>query len=205
MSSALLACSPGGTPTSTPTPEPTPEAVASIIPGATFTIGDVETSLVFTILATDDLKNEPNVEVEEVENFRKRIVKSTVTITGDPPAQLPLLLVVSSRKNYEEHVVQVRGHLELDGREIRPLSGVFAKDAMDTPIVGVIDIRNHLDAVPETFLVTASAEIVLFRDTDISAVTVETPVPEDAERVTIYSNTLRVNIVSPSNAEETGD
>lgn len=192
---ALIACSPGtkSGANAPPAPIEDPAAIASIIPGASLTIGDVETSLIFVVRPSQLLVTDPNIDVNEEENFKKKLVKTTVDFKTPPGDRLPFVYAIASKRNYEEHVVQVKGTVKADGKSIRTFSGVFGKDAMNNPIGGDVLLRDHFDSLPDTMLIMAEAELVFFKNTSENSVTVDTPAPDDAERVTIYSNTVRVN------------
>lgn len=192
-------------PSSEPIPELDANVAAAIVPAAAFTIGDAETSLKFEIRPDKELLINPNISIQQTEVRTGKLASVTIDINGPVPERLPLIVSVTAIKSFQNHTGRIIGQVKIDGREFFPVTGKMGENAMQTPMLGLLDVAARVDSLPESSLIVGEAELVLFRDTPPSDVTDDTPIPSESDRVMIYSNPVRINVNVTPDADDDGE
>jgi hypothetical protein len=197
VAAAFSACTPPGPSSPDPVTEAPltdPNVAAAISPKAAFTIGDAETSLNFEIRADRELRIHPRIRISEVETQTGRLASVQIDVMGEPPERFPLLVTVVATRSFLSHSGRILGQVKFEDQEVFPVSGVMGENALQTPMTGRLELISRVGSLPDSALVIGEAEVILYRDTDPATVDREAPAPENAERVTIYSNPVRINI-----------
>lgn len=165
-------------------PEPPPSVFGDNTPLSTpgletieFGIGDVETTI-DVVLTVDPETDQTNVTFQEFLTRKKEIAKVEVHVSKPYPDKLLLKLAIRCFDEFPEHAVQVLPHIFVGGKDVLSYGLIFGINAHRERPTFSFDIMEHLEEYPPRVIVHAETYMNLFMDTDMSDITVETPLAD---------------------------
>jgi hypothetical protein len=190
-----VACGDGGS-SAPPPSQTTPDysEINTLSPSGTgaFTVGDVEFN------SEIDLRLDPRsvtnqVQVDETLTELDKLTRVEANVFAPHPEEFWISVNVYARENYPEHAIVYDTKVYVDNIEVLRFKFVGG-DTLKDPHPERFNLLEFTDGVPETTLVHAKSDIVLYKDTDEAAIDAENPPTADSEeQATVLSNTLRVN------------
>jgi hypothetical protein len=161
------------------------------------TRGDVEQQVWIAAKLVEE--NLPaNVAQEVMQDARERLNMATAEVRPPYPAKLLVNVTVTSKENYNEQPVAVRGVVYLEDQEVGSFHGVVGANAMDQPFGTEVNVLDFVEAKPQSLLLIAKAEAHLLPpETDQSTVDPLTAKAANEEDVALLlSNPLRINFLN---------
>lgn len=161
-------------------------------------VGDVES--VLHIVATLAARSAaPNINVEEMKDTRNHLDLTTLTIGPPHPKEVYVSFRVEASKPFTEGPVALRAKILRDNHEIGSFATLLGADAASQPYEQAVNVLAGLEAVPDTLLVHAQAEVILLpAGTDPARVDVRTVSGTPDSTGSVLSNPVRVNFKRPA-------
>jgi hypothetical protein len=173
-----------------------PERSSSSSPSVakkTFDLGDAETSLKLEA-KVGAASTGPAVKVDEMLDFRKKLMMTTVAVTPPAPKEFWVTFILQSSSAFKEAPVVVRGKVFRDNSEAGAFATVLGADATTKPFKQDVDALAGLSTAPNTMLVHAEAEVILLPEgTDPAVVDPKAVKPTPDATGSVLSNPMRVN------------
>lgn len=195
-----LGCSPTPTKTLPFGDGADPSASAAPVAPAVFGVGDVETSLRLRVTLNAQSRG-PNVRSQEDLSAKQEILRTTVDIYDPLPEELWATFELSCYADFPGHAAVVRVAMfsqpgDADPVEIGRFNVVLGDNARDRTTTVKANALEPLPQRPDTLLVYAKADIILFMNTEEDAVDPETATTDNpAMRAALLSNPMRVNFL----------
>ena len=151
---------------------------------------------VSTIDTSHEEMVQPNIRFQEFESARDRITRVTAEIFPPHPEELWVKVSVSCRKAFPDHAILMKTRIFVDREEVDSFSFVTGDNAKE-PVSRSLEVLQFFDQRPESFVVHAETEVVLYKNTDETNITPETaPEPAAGNTATVLGNPLRVEFRS---------
>lgn len=163
-------------------------------------VGDAEAALRLTLTLPEE-PNLPNVTVEELRNTRNDLDMVTLTVPPPHPQPFNIQIGLTSTKAFPETPLAVRITVSRDGSVIDTQSVVMAGDAVKKPFNSQFNALAGRDAIPDTMLLSAQAEIVMLpAGTDPAAVDPASVAGTPETTGSLLGNPVRINFVQQAPA-----
>jgi hypothetical protein len=175
-------------------------------------IGDAETSIFIEGRLSEDAAAAAGIAAEDMETPKGDLVLTTITVTGAPPAALPVTFTLRSRRDFPGRPVAVRARvLRETGKggekeELLAFGDVLGGDAslrkqaggeLPPQRVNTVDAIAGLAELPDTMLLVAEADLLLLAEgTPEHLVDYQTAEAPSGDRITILSNPVRIHFES---------
>jgi hypothetical protein len=181
-----------------------PGAAKAAEPVLPITVGDVE-ARIHMDATVDAAARGPNMAVEELEDYRQGFNYVTITVSPPYPAQLAITFKTVPHIGFAEQPYVLRTTVFRDKNVIATFNNVIVSDPPASELappsrVNVFNVLEGLTATPDTLLVRAQSEIVLYpKGTDAATIDPKAPAPGTGPTGVLLSNPVRITFAHGGN------
>lgn len=191
----LAACDPGAPPDPREA-EPTTAPDTALGGAATLNVGDVEAQVWVEGTIDPDFED-PNVEVQETVDQRRRRNLVHITVSPPYPEELWLHYETTAMRSFPDTPAVIRTRILRNGEEIGRIAGVFAAEAQFQEYSTRVNALEGLDTIPDSLLITTEGESLLMpRGADPGEIEPWEAVTEPGRRSNfVYCNPIRISFL----------